>query len=327
MNRGSCRALADYLSKEAHERDGSAGFFSHEKDCIARDEAIRMVDANHLHLKRGQDKFFMLTLNPSAEELRHLIEKATGKVCDDFRTLPLSDRSLVYAELREYARQAMDNYAACFNREGISSGGDLVYFAKIESKRHYSPADAEVRSGLARAGSLKPGLQLHVHVCVSRNSRDQKHSLSPLGGGARLKEMKDKHGRSGFNKAEWAWSNAREYRERYGYTDPLHFSAYANGRTSTWKDNARFRPYVFLDEERMAGMRTEREKLDWYYSVLKAKRAANATRFMDRNLFNVERQTLQAITRIYRFAQDPVGGLFSELLRLLSSSSSAATIR
>lgn len=33
------------------------------------------MDNNHRTLKRNDDKFYMLTINPSGEEQQHLIEK------------------------------------------------------------------------------------------------------------------------------------------------------------------------------------------------------------------------------------------------------------
>ena len=54
-----------------------------------------------------------------------------------------------------------------------------MYYARIETKRTYSPSDEEVRQGTAKIGEVKPGLNLHVHVIVSRKSLDGKVKLSP----------------------------------------------------------------------------------------------------------------------------------------------------
>ena len=326
MNQGSCKALVEYLDKEGKNSQGSAGFFTHDRNSIDADEAMRMIDQNHLKLKRNQDKFFMLTINPSQEELREIIKKTTGLVCDDFRSLPMSERAKVYDALRGYARDVMDNYAACFNREGINDGNDLVYFGKIETKRQYKADDPDVKLGLAKVGSQKPGLQLHIHICVSRNSRDQTKKLSPLGAGARAANRKDKTGKSGFNKGQWAYMNARHCKARFGYTDPLHFSNYAQERTARWSDEKLSHRHVFLDEEQLSHIKTDKEKLEWYYTAMKAKRTMNGARIIDKNLFNVERQVLNTAMRLYRFAQDPAGSLLSELLRFLGSSSQAAQL-
>lgn len=56
-----------------------------------------------------------------------------------------------------------------------------MYYARVETKRSYHPEDEEVKQGIARIGEPKPGLNLHVHVIVSRKSLDGKVKLSPGG--------------------------------------------------------------------------------------------------------------------------------------------------
>lgn len=46
------------------------------------------MDNNHRTLKRNDDKFYMLTINPSGEEQQHLIEKVTGKRPPNSRSSP-----------------------------------------------------------------------------------------------------------------------------------------------------------------------------------------------------------------------------------------------
>lgn len=73
----------------------------------------------------------------------------------------------------------MDEYALNFGRDNIRGGRDLMYYARVETKRSYHPEDEEVKQGIARIGEPKPGLNLHVHVIVSRKSLDGKVKLSP----------------------------------------------------------------------------------------------------------------------------------------------------
>ena len=54
-----------------------------------------------------------------------------------------------------------------------------MYYARVETERSYHPEDEEVKQGIARIGEPKPGLNLHVHVIVSRKSLDGKVKLSP----------------------------------------------------------------------------------------------------------------------------------------------------
>lgn len=50
------------------------------------------MDNNHRTLKRNDDKFYMLTINPSGEEQQHLIEKVTGEKTGEFPELSRSSR-------------------------------------------------------------------------------------------------------------------------------------------------------------------------------------------------------------------------------------------
>lgn len=54
-----------------------------------------------------------------------------------------------------------------------------MYYARVETERSYHPEDEEVKQGITRIGEPKPGLNLHVHVIVSRKSLDGKVKLSP----------------------------------------------------------------------------------------------------------------------------------------------------
>ncbi len=49
-----------------------------------------------------------------------------------------------------------------------------MYYARVETERSYHPEDEEVKQGITRIGEPKPGLNLHVHVIVSRKSLDGK---------------------------------------------------------------------------------------------------------------------------------------------------------
>jgi hypothetical protein len=78
----------------------------------------------------------------------------------------------------------MDIYAGNFNgKNGASknlSGGDLVYYAKLEEKRYYKGTDEAVKQGKAKQGDVMPGDNTHVHVIVSRTDKSKIIKLSPL---------------------------------------------------------------------------------------------------------------------------------------------------
>lgn len=82
--------------------------------------------------------------------------------------------------LKEYAVKIMDEYARNFNRAGVNSSRDLVWFAKVENHRYYTHNDREVKNGLKKRGELKQGDQRHIQVIVSRKDLTNKIKLSPM---------------------------------------------------------------------------------------------------------------------------------------------------
>lgn len=196
-NSGSCYKLAKYLDKEAEqenvkgetvaERETSSrlvhyldkeegnNFFSSQPGKYDMGEVMTNIDGNVKNLRMDDTKFYMLTLNPSVDEQKHLI----GKDIDDFHSLSKEEQDAVKQKLVQFTRASMDAYAQNFHREGINCGDDLLYYARIETQRTYKKDSEEVRVGKVKAGTLKPGLNLHVHIIVSRNSKDQTRKLSP----------------------------------------------------------------------------------------------------------------------------------------------------
>ena len=87
-----------------------------------------------------------------------------------------------------------------------------------ETERHYKGDDPEVKAGKAKAGERKPGLQLHVHIIVSRMDRSQTVSLSPLSKSRGNRQVLD--GRDvvvGFDRSQWSARCASRFNQRYGY--------------------------------------------------------------------------------------------------------------
>lgn len=159
-NKGSCRALVNYLCKEnegksIHEQEH---FFSHSQDQINRLKVINSIDNNVSKLGKADSKFFMLTLNFSEREASHILSDPT--------------------RIRLYTRQVMEAYARNFNK-GLQSS-DLVWYAKIEYKRTFKGFEPKVRNGIFHQGDQKPGLNTHVHLVISRKDQTQKLKLSPM---------------------------------------------------------------------------------------------------------------------------------------------------
>ena len=165
---------------------------------------MQKIDSNHKKLMKGDDKFYMLSINPSQDEAAHLIRKVTGKQVTEFEQLTVEEQEKVIHELKNYSRNCMDLYAENFRREKIKSGKDLVYFGRVETERHYRNSDEEVKEGQAKSGDRKPGLQLHVHIIVSRNDVTQTVTLCPLANSrGSVNILNGKKGMIGFDR--WLW--------------------------------------------------------------------------------------------------------------------------
>ena len=220
-NKGSCVLLANYLEKEDAGKAPAdkMKFFNHEYDTVTKGSGIKAIDQNVKGLGHKDNKFFMVTVNPSHKELQHLIELATGKKgVTDFTQLGKADQLKVFTELRAYTRKVMDIYAENFNRPNVTSGNDLVYFGRIETERRWKPWEKQVKEGTARKGEKKEGLNLHIHVVVSRNNKGQTTKLSPE---SRSRGGKQKfQGREveqGFDHERFKERAGAAFREMYNY--------------------------------------------------------------------------------------------------------------
>lgn len=159
-NTGSVADLAKYLEKENKDKpiEKRSYFFTQTQDKVLVGDVIKAIDENKRKLHSKDGKFFMITLNPSQKELAHIGNDPE--------------------KLKAYTREVMDAYARNFNRE--ITGEDLLYFAKIEYHRTIKGNEPEVKEGRVKQGDLKPGLQTHVHIIVSRKDRYNERQFSPL---------------------------------------------------------------------------------------------------------------------------------------------------
>lgn len=197
-NTGSCVDLALYLEKENRDLDKllyktkqqserlniesrKQLFFSHSKTGITTNDVIYTIDNNKKKLGRVDAKYFAPTINFSKQELNHILKTITQKPITDVWQLSQDEYQRYNQKLQEYIRLVMSNYAINFEREnkGLKTGNDLVYFAKIEHFRRYKGTDDEVLNGNCKTGDLKPGLNTHAHIIVSRKDKTQKLKLSP----------------------------------------------------------------------------------------------------------------------------------------------------
>ena len=208
------QSVADYvayLEKENEEKsiEEIEHFFNQYCDEISGKEVIQEIDGNTAKLKRTEPKFYSITVNPSAYELKQLQNHSE--------------------ELKRYTRELMKEYAKSFNREidgRTVTVGDIKYYAKIEHQRTYKGTDRQIKENQPYAskilhlkqelrkiqrgqskgnierlklkigelekqaphqlngkrilrGMKKPGSQSHIHIIVSRKDTFNRYSLSP----------------------------------------------------------------------------------------------------------------------------------------------------
>ena len=161
-NKGSVGKLTNYLKKEDRqmEKVGKREFyFDHERTDITKNEVDKHIDTNRQGLKKKDAKFYMITINPSKEELAHIGNDAT--------------------KFKQWIqKEYLPRLAKDFNRKGLKTS-DLNIYGKIEYHRYFKGTDKEVQQGLARSGEAKPGENMHCHLILGRKSKNKKHYLSP----------------------------------------------------------------------------------------------------------------------------------------------------
>ncbi len=168
-NKGSSGGLVHYLEKENRldlKGQQPEYWFNGQGLRIEPYEVKAKIDGNVAKLGRDDAKFFLVNISPSQKEIAFLIEQY-GE--DGARE-----------QMKGFALKVMDAYAQNFNRDGVNSQEDLVWFAKLENHRYYSHKDPEVKQGLKQRDERKDGEQMHVQVIVSRKDASNKIKLSPM---------------------------------------------------------------------------------------------------------------------------------------------------
>lgn len=239
-----------YLEKENEQRsiEDQEHFFNQFDSVVANDEVVREIDGNASKLKRNEPKFYSITVNPSAYELKRLQNSSE--------------------DLKRYTIELMKEYAACFNREIEGrpvSLDDIKFFAKIEHQRTFKGMDWQVRENQPYAtkilelknqigrieqgkaqgnirnlnkqisrlereaphqqngkrivqGMSKEGPQTHVHIIVSRKDMSNKYSLSP---GSKYKNSETvfngKSVKRGFDRNRFYTVSEKTFDKLFGY--------------------------------------------------------------------------------------------------------------
>ena len=217
-NRGSCRDLINYLEKENLEKDvlNQEKFFDQNTSDVSFYSTQASIDNNKGKLGKDETKFYMISVNPSKDELRHISRSVSGRDIKNISQLTAIELKRYEEALKNYSRIVMDQYAKNFNR-GLS-GENLVYFGKVEHSRYHGRDSVEVKEGLYKAGEKKEGLQTHVHVVVSRMDESKKIRLSPMANAKNSKNIiNGKEVQIGFDRMKFVQSCEKSFDANFDY--------------------------------------------------------------------------------------------------------------
>ena len=219
-NSDSCAALATYLEKE-NEIEGTELsdrrlFFDQRSDQVSAHTVINKIDHNVAKLSKKEARYYMISINPSQDEQRHIVRLITGRNVSSLSDMTQDEQKKFEKSLQDYSRKVMDEYAAGFNK-GLT-GDDIMYFGKIEHERKYSRLSDEVQSRERFAGELKEGLQSHVHIIVSRKDMSNTIRLSPFANHKNSKNiLNGKQVQVGFNRKEFVQRGEMVFDSTFGY--------------------------------------------------------------------------------------------------------------
>ena len=189
-NTGSCAAYAYYLDHESrwkkeHGQDEKRiPFFDPDGKAVSMETVISAIDSNKSGLHVEDAKFFSLILNPSGKEAAKLGSTREEKM----------------KSLGIMVDRMMDRYAEGFNKEGVKTHQDLLYFYTIHEYRENDD------------GTVRPGI--HVHIIVSRKDKTGKYKLSPM-----TNHRSGSSGviKSGFNRDSFYRDCERIFDTTFGY--------------------------------------------------------------------------------------------------------------
>lgn len=203
--------FVNYLEKENQTINSSSRefFFNQDKEVIPPEDVVQAIDGNTAKLKRSEPKYYSITINPSQRELAHIgndkqkLKEFTREIMKNYAAAfnrEIHGRSvrpediLYYAKIestRTYKgtdREIKENIpflkeiAALENSIRKVDRGELEGNpAHLKKELHaiINKAPHKLNGKLIEQGMLKPGIQTHIHLIVSRKDISNSFSLSP----------------------------------------------------------------------------------------------------------------------------------------------------
>lgn len=246
-NKGSSGQLVHYLDKENRLFDKEKElWFNGETANIQSYHVKHAFDGNVAKLSRNDAKFFLVNISPSQKEIAYL--KAV-----------LGEENMA-AAMKVFATKVMDEYARNFNRKGIESAKDLLWFGKMENHRYYSYRDKEVINGTKKRGEIKDGEQMHVQIIVSRKDITDRIKLSPMNNSKGKNEAHSKK-LGQFNRLAFKQSGELLFDKMFGFDrglkETLAFANIQKNGTRLQKEQIRILEHVVPEQDRARHIRNE----------------------------------------------------------------------
>ncbi|MCX2839069.1 DUF5712 family protein [Salinimicrobium sp. MT39] len=239
-----------YLEKENRDQplEKMSYFFNQTGNQISEQQVIGEIDANAAKLRKTEPRYYSLTINPSQYELRHIqnnsasLREYTLQVMKDYAKAfnreiegkPVSIENLKFFAKIEYQRsyhyydkEIREN--SPYIKRLVKLEHDLVKIRRGDMdgdlqkiKKEISQLKKEIPHKIGKAyikeGMLKPGLQTHVHVIVSRKDATNRYSLSP--GSKYRSSAVEMHGRTvkrGFDRNQFFQSAEKTFDRMFQY--------------------------------------------------------------------------------------------------------------
>ncbi|RZJ92296.1 MAG: molybdopterin-guanine dinucleotide biosynthesis protein MobB [Chryseobacterium sp.] len=245
-NKGSSGQLVHYLDKEDRIFDKEKElWFNGERADIQSYHVKNALDGNVAKLSRNDAKFFLVNISPSQKEIAHLKREFGEDMA---------------AAMKGFAVRVMDEYARNFNRTGIESSKDLLWFGKMENHRYYTFKDREVINETKKSGEVKDGEQLHVQIIVSRKDITNKIKLSPMNNSKGKNEVHSKK-LGQFNRLAFKQSGELLFDKLFGFErgfkEMLDYSNTKKNGTRLQREQLRILERVAPQQDRARHIRNE----------------------------------------------------------------------